>query len=64
METDNCVKCEKLLPDGEGRYNFPSGSMCTLCGHPISLLLEEAEDSIKKYNKLTGSGARIRFCDL
>lgn len=56
-----CSKCERLIPEGEVRANYPTGTLCIICGEPVNELLEQAESLLKQYNKITGAGGRIKF---
>lgn len=55
---DKCVKCKKVIEDGEGRFNYPDGVRCGDCGvnytgwkkkskpKPVSIM-QEFDESLK-----------------
>ena len=56
-----CKECKTKIIDGEGRYNYPSGTRCRDCGKKINCLLEAGETLIEQYRKITGyDGVRVK----
>ena len=61
MNEDYCTKCGLDLPEGEGRFNFPKGAMCTECGSVVNQYLKDAEEALRKYKKITGYAPTLRW---
>ena len=61
MNEDYCTKCGLDLPEGEGRFNFPKGAMCSDCGMVANDYYKQAETLLDKYAKITGYRPRVRF---
>lgn len=57
----NCTKCHKQINEGEGRYNFPTGTRCSNCGSEINDILEIAEQLLEQYGEMAGYRPRITF---
>lgn len=41
MKEIKCTKCDRVIPIGEGYYNFMTGAQCSACGEELSKAIEK-----------------------